>query len=71
MIMQGRIPATALLLGFAGLIPFLWAALMTAGFAPPNWPLPNVLQGDGKLLMIRYGGIILPFTTQVQRITGD
>lgn len=64
--MLGRIPAAALLLGFAGLIPFVWAALLVLDlFAVPKWPIPKVLLGDGKLLMIRYGGIILPFMSGV------
>jgi hypothetical protein len=75
--MLGRIPPAALLLGLAGLVPFLWAALLVLDlFAVPDWPLPNILLGDGRLLMIRYGGIILPFmagalwgfTAQAQRL---
>ena len=64
--MIGRIPASALLLGLAGLIPFLWAALLVLDlFIVPDWSFPQVLQGDGRLLMIRYGGIILPFMSGV------
>lgn len=64
--MLGRIPPAALLLGLAGLIPFLWAALLVLGFFPlPDWPLPQTLLGDGRLIMIRYGGIILPFMAGV------
>lgn len=66
MVMIGRTPATALLLGFGGLIPFVWAALLITGFAPsPGLPIPAILQGDGKLILIRYGGIILPFMAGV------
>lgn len=66
MVMIGRTPATALMLGFAGLIPFVWAALLVVGFMPQtSLPIPKVLLGDGKLLMIRYGGIILPFMAGV------
>ncbi len=61
-----RIPPAALLLGIAGLIPFVWAALLVLNiFATPDWPLPQVLLGDGRLIMIRYGGIILPFMAGV------
>ncbi|MCX7558643.1 DUF3429 domain-containing protein [Sulfitobacter sp. F26204] len=63
---MNRIPASALLLGLAGLVPFLWAALLVLDlFAVPDWPLPTVLGGDGRLIMIRYGGIILPFMSGV------
>nr|WP_025054776.1 DUF3429 domain-containing protein [Sulfitobacter noctilucicola] len=63
---MGRIPPAALLLGLAGLIPFLWAALLVLDlFALPDWPLPATLTTDGKLIMIRYGGIILPFMAGV------
>lgn len=61
-----RIPLSALVLGLAGLIPFLWAALLALGLLnAANIPLPPVLTGDGKLIMIRYGGIILPFMSGV------
>ena len=64
--MLGRIPAVALLLGLAGLIPFMWAALLVLGLFPvPDWPIPKILLGDGQLLMIRYGSIILPFMAGV------
>lgn len=64
--MIGRIPAVALLLGLAGLIPFIWAALLVLDlFAVPDWPIPQVLLGEGRLIMIRYGGIILPFMSGV------
>ncbi|KIN65283.1 Membrane protein [Sulfitobacter noctilucae] len=64
--MLGRIPPAAFVLGLAGLTPFLWAALLVLGlFNVPDWPIPQVLLGDGKLIMIRYGGIILPFMAGV------
>ncbi len=66
MVMRGRTPATALMLGFAGLIPFVWGALTLLGIALPSGAsVPDVLQGDGRLIMIRYGGIILPFMAGV------
>jgi hypothetical protein len=59
---MNRIPAPALLLALAGLIPFLWAALLALGLtSAADWNLPAVFAGDGRLLMVRYGGIILPF----------
>lgn len=61
-----RIPPAALLLGLAGLVPFVWAALLVLGiWAPGPFTLPDVLSGDGRLIMIRYGGIILPFMSGV------
>ncbi|MEW9918416.1 DUF3429 domain-containing protein [Marimonas sp. MJW-29] len=61
-----RIPPAALLLGFAGLVPFVWGAILVLDFpGPANAPLPEVLLGDGRLIMIRYGGIILPFMAGV------
>lgn len=61
-----RIPPAALILGFAGLIPFVWGALLTLQlFGGLTLQMPGVLQGDGRLIMIRYGGIILPFMAGV------
>ncbi|MEM6941689.1 MAG: DUF3429 domain-containing protein [Pseudomonadota bacterium] len=65
MALRGRTPAPALLLGFAGLIPFIWGALLVTGFSPPSVTLPPALQGDGRFIMVRYGGIILPFMAGV------
>jgi hypothetical protein len=60
------IPPAALLLGLAGLVPFLWAALLVLGLPGlVHIPLPPALTGDGTLIMIRYGGIILPFMSGV------
>ncbi len=61
-----RIPAPPLLLGFAGLLPFIWATLLVMGFPDAaGSSLPQALVGDGRLIMIRYGGIILPFMSGV------
>lgn len=61
-----RIPYSAFLLGTAGLIPFIWAALLILGLGNRAAPiLPAVLTGEGRLIMIRYGGIILPFMSGV------
>ena len=47
-----RIPASALLLGLAGLIPFVWAALLVIGVADPGLTAPFAgwvaLSGDGR-----------------------
>lgn len=64
-----RIPASALLLGLAGLIPFVWAALLVIGVADPGLTAPFAgwvaLSGDGILMMVRYGTIILCFMSGV------
>ncbi|MBD3664618.1 DUF3429 domain-containing protein [Sulfitobacter sp. TSTF-M16] len=61
-----RVPPSALLLGAAGLIPFVWAALLVLGIGTQRpLPLPAVLTGDGQLILIRYGGIILAFMSGV------
>ena len=50
-----RIPATALALGLAGLLPFAAATLS-------QWlALPLLTAGHGRLLAIAYGGVILAF----------
>ena len=66
-----RIPASALLLGVAGLIPFIWGALVTLGYVnasigdPAAGGYSIIAATDGSLLMIRYGGIILPFMSGI------
>lgn len=69
---NSRIPAAAFLLGLAGLAPFIWAALLVLNigdvqnaWVPSFLTLPQVLSGDGQLIMVRYGGIILPFMSGV------
>ena len=59
------IPSGALTLGLAGLIPFFWGALLILGLDAGSLPLPAALQGDGRLVLLRYGGIILPFMSGV------
>ena len=59
------IPSGALILGLAGLIPFFWGALLILGFDAGRLPLPAALQGDGRLVLLRYGGVILPFMSGV------
>jgi hypothetical protein len=59
------IPSGALTLGLAGLIPFFWGALLILGLDAGRLPLPAALQGDGRLVLLRYGGIILPFMSGV------
>ncbi|MAM24075.1 MAG: DUF3429 domain-containing protein [Rhodobacteraceae bacterium] len=59
------IPSGALILGLAGLIPFFWGALLILGLDAGRLPLPAALQGDGRLVLLRYGGVILPFMSGV------
>lgn len=60
------IPTAPLLLGLAGLLPFLWAVVLIFGLGTAVSPLlPDVLTGNGQILMLRYGGIILPFMSGV------
>jgi hypothetical protein len=64
------VPAAPLLLGYAGLLPFIWAALLILDLDRHVAPfLPDVLTswlpGNGRLIMVRYGGIILPFMSGV------
>ena len=59
------VPTGALILGLAGLIPFAWGAAVILGLHASGLPLPAALQGDGRLILLRYGGIILPFMSGV------
>ena len=56
-----RPPLAPLLLGLAGLLPFLAGALITLGLFPEN----TVLSQDGRLVLTRYGTIILCFMSGV------
>ena len=61
-----RTPVAALLLGLLGTIPFVWASLLILEMITPRpGTLPDVLSGDGRLILVRYGGIILPFMSGV------
>ena len=65
------VPIAALVLGFAGLIPFIWGAVISLGLVEmsmgdaDNGGYPLLVTTDGPLLMVRYGGIILPFMSGV------
>lgn len=59
-----RIPPAALLLTIAGLIPFVLGALMTLGMFEPSG-YTRYLGTDGRLIMLRYGVIILCFMAGV------
>lgn len=66
-----RIPATALLLSVAGLIPFLLSAMYVLGMFTAEsggltiGPFSFFNTGNGQLLMARYGVIILCFMSGV------
>ena len=60
-----RIPVPALLLGVAGLIPFVLAALSILGIFNASIDYPRVMAQDGRLVMARYGVIILCFMSGV------
>ena len=59
------VPTGAFILGIAGLVPFAWGAAIVLGLDASGLPLPAALQGDGRLILLRYGGIILPFMSGV------
>ena len=60
-----RIPAPALLLGIAGLLPFVFAALAKLGLVSATLADPLITAQDGRLVMARYGVIILCFMSGV------
>jgi hypothetical protein len=61
-----QIPRSALLLGLAGLIPFLWGALTVLSPAAANWGIstfgPRFI---GPYVQLFYGAIILSFMSGV------
>lgn len=63
---MSRIPLPALLLGTAGLLPFFWGTILLLGYGDGLMrDLPRALGGDGRLVMLRYGAVILPFMSGV------
>jgi len=66
MTMTNRIPAAALLLTIGGLAPFLFGAIMTLELFSDRIGQDLRLNiGDGRLMMVRYGTIILCFMSGV------
>lgn len=59
-----RIPTAPLLLTAAGLAPFVLGALMSSGIVTPSGYL-QYFGSDGRLIMLRYGVIILCFMAGV------
>ncbi|MGC1495830.1 MAG: DUF3429 domain-containing protein [Sulfitobacter sp.] len=68
---MNRPPNSALFLGLAGLLPFIAGALLCLGIFNATMGdvndggYPLIIQRDGTLLLVRYGGIILPFMSGV------
>ncbi len=63
---MSRIPASALFLGLAGLIPFLWGAATSVSIAVSYLPWPDVfLIYSGTHVLLSYGTIILSFMAGV------
>ncbi|WP_377510912.1 DUF3429 domain-containing protein [Octadecabacter sp. R77987] len=65
------IPRSALILGLLGLLPFLFGAAITLGWLSADMGEPNaggyspIVPTDGRVMMIRYGTIILAFMSGV------
>jgi hypothetical protein len=63
---MSRIPTSALLLGLAGLIPFLWGAASSAWIVTGYLPVPDIiLLYSGVPVLLHYGTIILCFMAGV------
>ncbi|WP_224816948.1 DUF3429 domain-containing protein [Hasllibacter sp. MH4015] len=63
---MARIPTSALILGLAGLIPFLWGAATSVGIAVQYLPLPDIiLVYSGAPMLLAYGTVILSFMSGV------
>lgn len=60
-----RIPTPALLLGLAGLLPFLWGAASSAGLLLEYMPLSLPGAFTGSAVLTGYGTIILSFMAGV------
>lgn len=60
-----RIPPSALLLGLAGLIPFLWGASSSATLLVEFMPITLPPAFAGPAILISYGTIILSFMAGV------
>lgn len=61
-----RIPSSALLLGLAGLLPFLWGASSSASLLLEYMPVPALPPAFiGPSLLVSYGTIILCFMAGV------
>ena len=65
------IPKSALILGIAGLLPFMFGAVIQMGWLHADMGDPNaggyplIVPADGRILMIRYGTVILSFMSGV------
>ena len=70
-----RIPAPALVLGLAGLVPFAWGAAtvlapglagLTAGLLPPHLVGATLLQVYGLVILAFMAGVIWGFATRAE-----
>ncbi|MHA6263156.1 DUF3429 domain-containing protein [Arenibacterium sp. CAU 1754] len=65
------IPRAPLVLGLAGLIPFVWGALVSGGLVwahmgtPGQDGYPLIVLSDGPKILISYGTVILSFMSGV------
>jgi len=63
---MSRIPNSALFLGLAGLLPFLWGAASAVAYTMVYLPLPDILRNySGMPILLHYGTIILCFMAGV------
>lgn len=66
-----HIPRSALILGLLGLLPFLLGAVINLGWLTTEFGEPNagsypvIFPADGRVMMIRYGTIILAFMSGI------
>ena len=66
-----RPPLSAILLGAAGLLPFLWSVAVLRGWIgadmgdPADGGYPLIVAGDGAAWLLSYGTIILSFMSGV------
>ncbi|PHQ85840.1 MAG: DUF3429 domain-containing protein [Thalassobium sp.] len=66
-----HIPRSALILGLLGLLPFLLGAVINLGWLTTGMSGPNaggyrqIIPADGRVMMIRYGTIILAFMSGI------
>ncbi len=67
-----KIPRSALILGLAGVLPFVFGALIASGIFSAHMGQPDdvnsyplVIAKDGQDLLLRYGTIILAFMSGV------
>ncbi|MBF9030793.1 DUF3429 family protein [Rhodobacterales bacterium HKCCE3408] len=71
---MAQIPRTALLLGLAGLIPFLWGSATARGLASPldpAWTGTAILRGYGTIILSFMSGVIWGFAAKAEGRPAD